>query len=267
MLRSFYLTLFYALLIVSFLHADISVYCWRPEEGTNFGDELSIALVERIVGKSVRQAEIQQCKLLAIGSVIQFAKNRDVIWGAGMNGNDLKRNCFPFEYLDVRAVRGPLTKKFLSNLGISAPSIYGDPALLLPYFFPEFKLSSIPKYDYVVIPHLSEVSLFTGVENVVLPTEPWEQVIEKILQSKFVISSSLHGLIIAEAFGIPARMLRVTYNEPDFKYLDYYLGTGRATFNPAFSIEEALKLGGEPPPSCDLDRLLQAFPYEYFFTK
>ena len=32
--------------------------------------------------------------------------------------------------------------------------------------------------------------------------------IEAILDSKFVILGSLHGLIIAEAYGIPARALR-----------------------------------------------------------
>ena len=78
-------------------------------------------------------------------------------------------------------------------------------------------------------------------KNVVYPTQPWYEVIEKILDSKFVISSSLHGIIIAEAFGIPARLLKITDKEPLFKYADYYYGTGRFDFQAATSVAQAWK--------------------------
>ena len=68
--------------------------------------------------------------------------------------------------------------------------------------------------------------------------------IRAILDSEFVISTSLHGLVLADAYGIPARMLRITENEPLFKYQDYYEGTGRSTFTFATSVEEALTMGG-----------------------
>ncbi len=86
----------------------------------------------------------------------------------------------------------------------------------------------------------------------------------KILNSKFVISSSLHGIIIAEAYGIPARLLRITENEPLLKYQDYYIGTNRPNFKFALSVEEALKMGGEPPFECDLEKLYEAFPREFW---
>lgn len=249
--------------------SDIPLYWWRVNEwtkfeSTNFGDELSAAIIERIVGRRIQRAHHRNFKLLGLGSIIQFGNTGDVVWGAGMNGNDLNRKSYSFKDLDVRAVRGPLTQKFLMDLGIKVPSVFGDPALLLPRFFPEFQVASSPKYEYIVIPHIGEIRHFSNVKNVVLPTAHWKEIVKKITQSQFVISSSLHGIVVAEAFGIPARFIRVTYNEPDFKYLDYYLGTGRETMTPARSIEEALEMGGEPPPICDLDDLLRAFPFEYF---
>ena len=78
------------------------------------------------------------------------------------------------------------------------------------------------------------------------------------------ISSSLHGIVVAEAYGIPARYLRVTENEYIIKYQDYYLGTNRTHFQFAASVEEALLLGGEEPGSCDLEKLYDAFPFEYW---
>lgn len=206
-------------------------------------------------------------KLLAIGSILSFAVTDDVLWGTGLNGKLPDPKDYLFTNLDVRAVRGPITRAFLmDNFGIECPEVYGDPGLLFPYFFPEFQKSEFPSNSYIIIPHYSEIKLFPKDKwkNVVYPTDPWEEVIQKIVDSEFVISSSLHGIVIAEAYGIPARMLRVTNNEYLLKYYDYYLGTNRPNFQMAFSVEEALELGGEHPFECDLSKLYDAFPREFW---
>jgi pyruvyltransferase len=248
----------------------LPLFYWEHKNFINFGDYISLELVERIVQKPVRTLLTnyrKQKKLLAIGSIFSFAADNDVVWGAGINGRLLKLKHYRFAKLDIRAVRGPLTRQFLyENFSIESPEIYGDPALLFPYFFPEFKRKDNPTYDYIVIPHYSELSLFPNTKDphVVYPTEPWNVVIEKILDSRFVIASSLHGIVIAEAYGIPARMLRVTKNEGLFKYRDYYLGTNRPYFQYATSVQEALKMGGEAPGECDLKKLYEAFPFEFW---
>lgn len=252
-------------------YRTLPLYYWR-EKFVNFGDYLSLKLLERIIGIPIQVYRApdhwsKERKLLAIGSILTFARNNDVIWGSGINGKWLGLKYYKFTTLDVRAVRGPLTRDFLfKNFGIQSPEIYGDPALLIPYFFPEFTKKEHPTYDYIIIPHYSEQSLFPKetFSNVVYPTEEWNIVIEKILDSKFVISSSLHGIIVAEAFGIPARLLRVTTHEPLFKYEDYYLGTNRPHFKSASSVEEALAMGGEKPVECDLKKLYEAFPFEFW---
>ena len=247
----------------------LPLFYWQEESFVNFGDYLSLKLVERIVDSPVRcyrkKMKNMDKKLLAIGSIFYFARDNDVIWGSGINGKRLKKNGYSFSSLDIRAVRGPLTRQFLlNNFHIECPEIYGDPGLLIPYFFPEFKKKENPSRDYIVIPHYSEKKLFSKDSHIVYSTEPWDQVIEKILDSKFVISSSLHGIVIAEAYGIPARLLRVSENEPLFKFQDYYLGTNRPFFQYATSIEEALKMGGEPPFQCNLKQLYEAFPFEFW---
>jgi pyruvyltransferase len=246
---------------------------WHGRTFVNFGDILSLKLVERIVGKSVRVYKKGQKpsekKLLAIGSLLYFANDNDVLWGTGTNGKFTSKKDYKFTALDIRAVRGPLTRKFLlETFQINCPEIYGDPALLIPYFFPEFKRKENPTRDYLIIPHYSEEDLFLKEEweNVVYSTEPWNQILENILDSRFVISSSLHGVIVAEAYGIPARLLVISNNEPLFKYYDYYLGTNRPNFKYATSVEEAMEMGGEQPFECDLQKLYEAFPFEYWPT-
>ena len=242
---------------------------WHRKKAENFGDYLSLKLVERIVEQPVTPAitkkEMLQHKLLAIGSILILANNGDVIFGTGMNGKRMDLSLYNFQHLDVRAVRGPLTRDFLiRNFNIDCPEVYGDPALLVPYVFPEFKKKKNPEYEYIVIPHYQEEYLFPKClfPNAVYPTESWDIVIKKILNSKFVISSSLHGLVIAEAFGIPARYLRLSDNEPLYKYKDYYLGTNRSHFDYATSVEEALEMGGEAPHACDLEKLYNSFPFD-----
>lgn len=249
----------------------LPLFYWQKKGNENFGDYLSLKLVERIVGGEVINAHDKnqwgKQKMLAIGSILVLAKDGDLIWGTGMNGKRMDLDQYQFHTLDVRAVRGPMTRDFLiNNFNIDCPEIYGDPALLLPYFFPEFAKKENPKYDYLIIPHYSEEKMFPKelYPNVVYPTEPWNEVIKKIVDRKFVISSSLHGLIVADAYGIPARYLKISDHEPLYKYRDYYLSTNRPEFNYATSVEEALNMGGEAAMECDLEKLYFSFPFEFW---
>lgn len=249
-----------------------ALFYWdaKPQIGfANFGDALSEALIERMIGHPVEIATQPfdgHIKLLGIGSIMNYARDHDVIWGTGVNGKSPEKS-FAFKTLDVRSVRGPLTRDFLLKRGIFCPEVYGDPTLLVPIYFPEFQKPIIPTYEYLIVPHFSDEIHFVGLANMVSVTNPWNVVIEKILSSKFVIASALSGLIVAEAFGIPARLLQIdnkSNTEDLFKYQDYYFGTGRFDFKYATSVEEALSMGGEPMPECDLEKLIQVFPSELF---
>lgn len=43
--------------------------------------------------------------------------------------------CKKKNVLDIRSVRGPVTRNILMDLGYDVPSVYGDPAILLPLFY------------------------------------------------------------------------------------------------------------------------------------
>lgn len=250
----------------------LKLYYWHENKEINFGDFLSVKIVERMIGGPIQTYEtkpvVRGKKFLALGSILYFAREDDVIWGSGINGKRPYKHEYQFTRLDVRSVRGPLTKAFLKEkFNIDAPEIYGDPALLFPYLFPEFKKSENPSNNYVVVPNYNDEKFFprsTKDPHIVYPTDPWDEVVKKILDSQFVIASSLHGIIIAEAYGIPARLLRISENEPMFKYQDYYFGTNRPNFSIAYSIEEALMMGGEISYECDLKKLYEAFPFDYW---
>lgn len=239
---------------------------WHSSEGVNFGDDLSRVIVEKILDRSVRfqSLESKEKKVLAVGSILHYAGLDDIIWGSGFRDNPLEEK--RLTRLDVRAVRGPRTRQFLLQMGIPCPKVYGDPAILMGRLFPEIKKKA-PKYDYIIIPNIADMSSFRPYKNVVAPTTPWREIADMMVQSRLVISSSLHGIIMAEAFGVPARLVKMTWVEPLLKYQDYYEATGRPDFRYATSVQEALEMGGEKPRKIDIEPLLNAFPWDHFGTK
>lgn len=242
-----------------------SLFYWRPKGGRqNFGDHLSSAIVTKMAaekGMFLDEIVAAPKRMIAIGSVLHFAESDNVVWGSGFNAS-VPIDWHKFANLDVRAVRGPLTKKFLEDRGVAVPNIFGDPALLTK------KLLGLrfPKPDrkapVAFVPNFADLELMTGWENVVSPYLPWPEVIARIIASEHVIASSLHGLIIADTFGVPCTYIRLSEHEGVFKYEDYCFGAGREKLEIATSKGEALRSSPMASIKPDLDKLYNAFPWD-----
>jgi pyruvyltransferase len=230
----------------------------------NFGDLVGPMLVRRAIqdlNLDAKRAN-RHTTLFSVGSVLHFAKTGDVIWGSGRNGK-VADNIHKFGNLDIRAVRGPLTGDFLRARGIDVPDVYGDPALLLPHYYPELvRLSENKLYPVTYVPNLNDVGAepYRGLEPDLQldPRSPFSVCIARIVQSERIIGSSLHGIVIAEAFGIPAVGLHSS-SESAWKYDDYYLGTGRGYGLLAPDVESAQR-AVVPKPLFDADALIHSFP-------
>lgn len=234
----------------------------------NFGDMLGPLLTHRILeshGLSSRTPD-EDVRLMTIGSIMHLSQPGDIVWGTGVNGKTSSTGAAPD--VDVRAVRGPLTREALTSAGTVVPEVYGDPGLLWGLFWPlSFYRAKKGRrvVSVSVVPNFHEWSRYRGTQNAINPRLPPHEVIGQIAQSSLIVGSSLHGIVIAESFGIPARLVQPR-TEPAFKYQDYYAGTGRPSFTPAKSVSEAIRMGGEPAPVWDADKLLQAFPIDLWST-
>ena len=235
----------------------------RRSRVNNFGDLLGPVVVEhlaRSAGIDLATPRVGDGRtLFSVGSVLHFAQNGDVLWGTGRNGK-IEAERHVFTSLDVRAVRGPRTAAFLRERGITAPEIYGDPGLLVPEVFPHLReIAAAPTREVSIVPNLHDFPRYRDVPGVVNPQWELATVLEHIAASSLVVGSSLHGIVVAEALGIPARLIAPEHEDP-FKYHDYYEGTGRRSFTPAADVASAVSAGGEEPPSLDLAPLREAFP-------
>jgi hypothetical protein len=132
----------------------------------------------------------------------------------------------------------------------------GDGGLLASLVFrpcrKRYKLGVIPHYSQADQPVFAELEKLTDVKRIDICDEP-RSVIQQIGQCEHILSSSLHGLIIADSLGVPNRWIDVAGNSSTilgngFKFRDYYSIFGFENFEP-----ELLQRGDT------LDRLMQLF--------
>lgn len=247
----------------------------------NFGDDLNFFLLKELTGIDyiINQSDtfIKHDKVLvAIGSIIEWKTLPNAeIWGAGAmwGGN----HTLPYKPKKVWAVRGKYSRDYLLDKGVEVPATYGDPALILPYVY---KPEKYKKYKIGFIPHYTN----QGDENLKRLVEEesgcvkvidlaryneWTNVIDEINNCDVVFSSSLHGLIISDAYNIPNVWISFSDNISGgyFKYLDYFSSVGRIDKKPIKITEEVhikellLHVQEWKPIQYNIKPLLDSFPY------
>lgn len=243
-------------------------YKYSNDQLYNLGDYLSTVVYEYMLDKlglDPHQKVPKTRHLLAIGSVLTQGYQNATVWGSGMIASDSPKHriSLRIKNLDIRAVRGPLTREVLQKYGHSCPPIYGDPAVLMPLIYAN---RCDKRYDVTLVDHHSAPFANDMTENVHrlnIMTKDYPSFIDEIIASKLVISSSLHGIILAEAYGVPAIWLGTPSLNP-FKYQDWYLSTGRKNVSPVCSIADAIK--ATPPELPEISemqsQLFQCFPLD-----
>ncbi|WP_309064574.1 polysaccharide pyruvyl transferase family protein [Microbacterium sp.] len=207
----------------------------------NFGDDLTPWLLPRY-GILPFYRRPGAARLTGVGSLLEFVPTdyTGAIWGTGLM-NDAAH---PLPDATALAVRGPLTAE---RLGLADEPVYGDPGLLVARHLTR------PPGDgrIVVVPHghhrahvgLAEFAARAGA-RVVNVHQRAATAVRQIASARAVVTTSLHGLITADAFGIPA--VWTTLDPPlgggDFKFRDYEAAVtpGRTRFR---SFAEATSLG------------------------
>jgi len=251
------------------------VYCWDPGRLNNFGDALNPILVEALSGKRV----VNSCGIVnlarkpvyyAIGSVLPAVNTTSaVVWGSGFMDSSDRLAVIPRKVL---AVRGPLTRDKLLRQGVECPEVYGDPALLCPILF---EPSDAKRYSVGLVPHYvdRDSPLLRGLRaapgvSVIDLTGGVEDVVRGITECEVIASSSLHGLIIADAYGIPSIWVRISgkLKGDDFKFRDYFLSVGRQDTSPMqitgdSALGDLLSSAKHYRASIDLEKLLRACPF------
>lgn len=250
----------------------------------NWGDDINDHFLRHLTKREIAiyfdtpvAMALKMPNYLCIGSTLNYLTTPEtVVWGAGVIDDTLDMRAAPARVL---AVRGPLSREYLISRGVACPEVYGDPALLIPYFYkpPSSEATRIPKIG--VVPHYKDKDspvLASIIQNH-LEVEfldianygKWTNFIDRVCSCDIVFSSSLHGLIIAEAYGIPNYWISVSGSVigNGFKFRDYFASIGKAITEPLVLDENSNleKLVQEHPwksGKIDLKKLLAACPFQ-----
>jgi pyruvyltransferase len=208
-------------------------WCRVPSRG-NFGDALTPWLIRRLTGRMPRFAEPgdPNPKLLAAGSILAYADARSTVWGAGlMSREDRIEPAATF-----LAVRGPLSRARAIECGADCPPVYGDPALLLPRLHPQ---PGRERHGIGLVPHFSDAPRLDLRDpppelRVIDVQSPVESFVEQVAGCEWVASSSLHGIVVAHAYGVPAVWVqfRELPSGDGSKFRDYFLSIGAGEPDP-----------------------------------
>lgn len=222
----------------------------------NWGDDLNLFFLEAIFGKKFvcgfdargKIAFPHEPHFQFIGSIIGPAGDVSrTVWGSGIQHPEkLPRELGRRQ--KFLAVRGPLTREKLRERGCECPEIYGDPALLLPKFLdfvppPKRERRGIglilqwrAERNFEALRFAQKIAQIGGR---VIPTRgyrDWREFVRDVCACEFVVSASLHGLILAEAYGIPNVWCGFSAEELGeslcFKYRDFYASVGKAAMTP-----------------------------------
>jgi hypothetical protein len=192
----------------------------------NFGDELTRHILTRVIGVPIeRAAEMGDADLISIGSILGEVPwaYRGWVWGTGaMHQHDV----IDLPHAWICAVRGPLTARRIQQ---GRPVVFGDPGLLagrLPIEASKgrYRLSIVPHYVDMDDEALARYVRRNPDVHVIDPCAPVDDVLREIASSAAVLSSSLHGLIVADAIGISNAWVRLSEKLAGgtFKFRDYY---------------------------------------------
>lgn len=249
----------------------------------NWGDDINYFFLHKLWRKEIVNYDhsslshrLKKDNYMVIGSSLTLLCNSEtIVWGAGII-DDTKD--LPTHPKKVLAVRGPLTRQYLLDKGIECPAIYGDPALLVPkVYYPSiekrYKLGIIPHYSDYDSPLLDKLKqdpdvLFIKMEGY----HKWTDVVDMILSCESIASSSLHGLILSEAYQIPNCWIEIKGKllGGHFKFHDFFLSIGRDRLFPLQITSETTKESLREATKSwsaghiDLEPLIQQSPFKCY---
>lgn len=254
----------------------LKLYWWRYDypNRLNFGDEITPIIIESLFGRRCVWAPPDECELAGAGSIIELLQNESKgnhikVWGSGFIAEGPVNKSDNLEFF---AVRGELSLNRIDN---GTHVALGDPGLLMGVAMPG--LSKLPKkYKIGVIPHYVDqenqfIKQCKDAEYRIIDVlnTPY-QVAKQINECELIFSSSLHGLIVSESFGVPNYWIKLSskVTGDGYKFHDYGSSIKR-TMKPVYAVslmneQEINKLIDTYTASSvqDLQKdLLKSFPY------
>lgn len=191
-------------------------WCDKCGRGANFGDQLGPVLLRRY-GLEVEWAPAPEADLISVGSIVRHVPDG---WTGTILGTGLTRpgTAHDLSAARVLAVRGAHTR---DEARLPRGTALGDPGILVDELLPE---RPPKRRRAVIVPHYFDRRmrwrhLGTAKADVLGDVRT---LLADIASAEVIYTSSLHGLIAADALGVP-QVFEPSERVPggQFKFQDY----------------------------------------------
>jgi pyruvyltransferase len=230
------------------ISSPVRLFYYNPRRTKNVGDQLNVSLIRALTGRRVVAAPAHTADYLCIGSLLDMilrkpgsraAYRRPLeVWGAGFiaapGEHPYVKAVAPESFgrpVVFHAVRGRHTLERIKAMGFSGDGVaLGDPGLLAGLLADgnatpkRFALGLVPHYVDTTEPVWRNVQAKLGNVRILRVSDPPERFVAEMRECETIISSAMHGLVIADALGIPNRLARISDRliGGDYKFADYY---------------------------------------------
>lgn len=190
----------------------------------NFGDLLTPVILDYFNISYKCTSKPNQANLISVGSIASLASAQTIVLGSGI----IKSSEAVSPNADWKFVRGPFTRNQIIKCGGKCEEIYGDPALLLPLMVDESK----KEYDVGIVPHYVDQQFvkenYSNFKIIDVKNLNPLETAKEITKCRSIISSSLHGIICAHAYNIPAAWVPFSnkLKGDGVKFKDHYCSLG-----------------------------------------
>jgi pyruvyltransferase len=231
--------------------------------GKNWGDAFTPFLFSKLYGIEVEWAAWAEAELVSTGSILDPSADWPCPnWSGHVLGSGIMRSDSVRDLTDasVHLLRGKLTRERCVISGTEP--LLGDPGILAYLFAKPVQR----EFEFGIIPHYVDKACYVAKGDPLYPVPPerylgrfWrvalrgahvidvtsgvQNVIDEASRCKRIVSSSLHGLVLADSLGIPNHFVKLSDGVAGrgFKFNDYYSVYGE-TLEPTLDVEEAFNL-------------------------
>lgn len=238
---------------------------------TNFGDTCVPYMLHKLNVPFIFTHHTVEKKVLMIGSILGVGNRKDtIVWGTGI----IDENTVALSNAKYLAVRGPRTLNKLVDAGVDVSNVaMGDPAMLLPKVY---NPTVEKKYKLGVIPHMVDYDMVrkhimdnkdkfpnTIIINPNTPVSKIEGFIDEVLSCEKIVSTCLHGIICAHAYGIRAVWMKVSDKliGDDIKFHDHFESVGITNLKSIEMIEDENIEIDDFNSTLDIEKLWECRPW------
>lgn len=197
---------------------------WWYDNPPNYGDILTPFILQNLNLKFEFAKGRDQADAIMVGSIAKWAKPGTHVFGSGFIRQD-DQVC---KNANWHWVRGPLSRQKIMESDGACGTVYGDPAFILP----EILDGASQIHDVGIVPHHVDFEYakqnHSDFQIIDLLNPNVAETTQAITSCRAIISSSLHGLIVAHAYGIPAAWVQFSdkLHGDGLKFADHFASIG-----------------------------------------